>query len=79
MNIEHSLKTRRAQSKAGSMLGKLRLGKTHLLVEDGLKLGVQYYTDEPTLSNEDAEPRGMLFARRSQENDGNPGQEVWFL
>jgi len=59
VNMEHLLKVLRARSKAGCRLGKLRLGKTHLLVEDALKLGVRDCVDELEFSGEDAEPHGM--------------------
>ena len=39
-------------------MGKLRLGKTRLLMEDALKLGVRYHVDELEFSNEDKEPCG---------------------
>ena len=41
---------------------KLRLGKTHLLMEGALKLGVQDCVDELEFPNKDAEPRGMEFS-----------------
>ena len=59
VNLDHLFGFPKARSRAGWMLGKLGFGKTHLLVEDVLKFGVQDYVDELEFSNEDAEPRGM--------------------
>jgi len=57
----HLSKVLGARLKAGCGVGKLRLGKTHLLVEDTLKVGVQVFVGELEFSNEDAKPRGMEF------------------
>ena len=53
MDTEHLLEVRRARSKPGYGLEKLRLGKTLLRLEDVLKLGVQDCVDELEFPNED--------------------------
>ena len=59
--MEHLLKVFRARSKTGCRLGKLRLGKTHLLMKGSLKVGVQGFVGALEFPDEDAKSRGMEF------------------
>ena len=61
VDMEYLFKVLMARSKAGCRPGKLRLGKTHLPMEDVLKLGAQGYVDELEFLSKDGEPRGIEF------------------